>query len=122
MEPVAPAGLAVLPDAPAGVLSGLSDYLVLVAVAIGAATALVLSEPAAGPKRYSDPRWLILLVGVFLLVQLALTSWWFQAYFITVLGPMGLLSGIVVGDHWESAWRTSAKLTFSILMVFLPAR
>ena len=100
-----------------GVLNGLSDYLVLATMMVGAATALVLSEPPANTKRYSDPRWLILLVAVFLLIQLALTPWWFAAYIMMVLGPMALLSGVVAGDHWDSAWRSNAKLTFAALMV-----
>jgi hypothetical protein len=110
-------GLAGFTRCVGGVLSGLSDYLVLVTMTAGAATVLVLSEPATGPKRYSDPRWLILLVVVFLLIQLVPIPWWFASYFIMVLGPMALLSGVVAGDHWESAWRTSSKLTFAALMV-----
>jgi len=105
--------LAGFPRCAGGVLSGLSDYPLLVTATVGAATALVLSEPAAGPKRYSDPRWLILLIAVFLLIQLALTPWWFAGYIVMVLGPMALLSGIVAGDHWEDAWRTSSKLAFA---------
>ncbi len=100
-----------------GVLSGLSDYFVLITITVGAVTALVLSQPAAGPKRYSDPRWLILLITVFLLGQLTLTPWWFVNYLVMVLGPMALLSGIVAGDHWDSAWRTSSKSAFAALMV-----
>ena len=110
-------GLAGFPRCAGGLLSGLSDYPLLVTATVGAATALVLSEPAAGPKRYSDPRWLILLIAVFLLIQLALTPWWFAGYIVMVLGPMALLSGIVAGDHWEDAWRTSSKLAFAALMV-----
>ena len=110
-------GAAVFLRCAGGVLSGLSDYIVLVAMTIGAATALVISGPAADRKRYSDPRWLIFLVALFLLIQLALTPWWFAAYVMMVLGPMALLSGVVAGDYWKSAWRSGAKATFTVLMV-----
>jgi 4-amino-4-deoxy-L-arabinose transferase-like glycosyltransferase len=110
-------GLGVFLRCAGGVLSGLSDYFVLVTMTVGAATALVISGPAALPRRYPDPRWLILLVVLFLLMQLALTPWWFPAYVMMVAGPMALLSGIVAGDYWRKGWRGGAKLTFTAVVI-----
>ena len=103
----------------ATMLGGLQEHFVLVGMTTAAAIALIFSEqsPAQTSSRVSDPRWLYLIVLLFLMAALTMTPVWLPSYIIIIAGPMALLSGIVFGDLWDRAWRSSPRTTFAVLTV-----
>src|SRR5258707_808744 len=97
-------------------MGGLSEQFPLVVLSCGAITVLILAAPkAATQSRFANPRWLIAFVVILLVLQFAMTQWWFSSYSLMIIGPMALLVGIVVGDHWSQAWRIMPRPTSVIV-------
>jgi len=105
----------------AGVPAGLADQQLLTLACAGATAAIVLSaqSPNELSGRYSDPRWLLLLLLLFLLAALVSSPIWFSYHVLIVAGPMALLSGVAFGDYWKRALRNSPRAMPVVLSAIL---
>jgi hypothetical protein len=99
------------------IAAGLREHTMLLAMSAAATTMVILTgKPSEQGGRFSDPRWLFLIVMAFLISALIVTPMWLPYYVMFAGAPMALLSGIVFADYWKQAWQASPPLSLAALV------
>jgi hypothetical protein len=113
-------GLANILRRTAAVMAGLTDHTLLVLMTAAAAVTFIIATPSrnSASAGFSDPRWLFILVVLFLLTALIMSPVWFAYYVVLLVGPMVLLSGTIFGDWWDHVRQISARAAATFIIVF----
>ncbi len=101
-------------------LSHLTEQPMLVIGTFAACMTLLLFRGSAVfLKRVSDPRYLMMLVLLFLLSVLAALPHFFRSHILLAVWPMALLAGVIFADCWPVLLRQAPRIALVFLCTFL---